>query len=158
MEQHHRNTNKSAESNSQNPNSKTNNKRVAVPKIVTLFHFYKTTARICKTRILILKTSVLIYKTCILHYKTTVLFYKTRIRKYKTLILILKTHVLIYKTCILICKTPILLSISRILTHKTNRKAQRIGKSTFAIRFTQRKTQDYKRAFPFPLFPSAKKE
>ena len=40
---------------------------------------------------------------------------------------------------------------------RTNEKTHRKGKSTFADRYTSTKTQVCKRAFPFPLFPTAKK-
>ena len=40
---------------------------------------------------------------------------------------------------------------------KTHNQSHRKGKSTFADRYTSTKTQVCKRAFPFPLFPTAKK-
>ena len=40
---------------------------------------------------------------------------------------------------------------------KANNKVHRTGKSTFTVRSTLRKTKDYKRAFPCPLFALAKK-
>ena len=47
---------------------------------------------------------------------------------------------------------------SYIIVYKTNKEVHRLGKSTFAYRFTSTKTKVCKRAFPFPLFPTAKKE
>jgi len=127
-------------------------------KTVTLFRFYKTTYCICKTSIRIYKTTNLQCKTCVRHYKTRNLYYKTHDRQHKTYILIRKTRNLYYITYDHNYKTSICHLISSVRQHKIRSKVHRKGKSTFAVRSTSHKTKDCKRAFPLPLFPTAKKE
>ena len=124
---------------------------------VTLFRFYKTTYCIYKTLIRIHKTTNLQCKTCVRHYKIYNLHYKTHDRQHKTYILICKTRNLHYKTYDRHYRTPIRNLISSVRQYKTRNKVHRKGKSTFADRSTRTKTHICKRAFPFPLFPTAKK-
>ena len=131
----------------------------------------KTTTNTLKTHIGVYKTTTNIFKTRIGVYKTTANKLKTRIGVCKTTTNILKTHIGVYKptdnilkTRIGVCKTTDNILKTTIGVYKTTENKEKttyqtstIGKSTFADRSTSTKSHVCKRAFPFPLFPTAKK-
>lgn len=98
-------------------------------------------------------------------YKITNCNYNTKVCKYKIINCVLYFSNCIYK--IIDCDNEITNSRQyftngKITFRRCNNKQKtichRTGKSTFAIRTTQRKTQDCKRAFPFPTFANAQKK